>query len=94
MADDRVDVERYELFEPPFYRMGTGLLEVYGDLSPTRRDFIKTFGTGLLVLLVAPKIGAAQESGRGFGGANLPSDVASSQSLPARRKSARTSALP
>jgi nicotinate dehydrogenase subunit B len=75
MDDDRVDVERYELFEPPFYRMGTGLLEVYGDLSPTRRDFIKTFGTGLLVLLVAPKIGAAQESGRGFGGANLPSDV-------------------
>jgi isoquinoline 1-oxidoreductase len=66
MADERVDVdlERYELFEAPFYRF---------DVE--RRDFIKAFGAGLLVLLVAPKIDAGQESGRGFGGASLPSDV-------------------
>jgi CO/xanthine dehydrogenase Mo-binding subunit len=66
MADDRddVDVERYELFEAPFYHF-----------EVERRNFIKSFGAGLLVLLVAPKIEAGQESGRGFGGASLPSDV-------------------
>jgi nicotinate dehydrogenase subunit B len=77
MADDRLDldIERYELFEA---RSGTGLLDAYGALSPTinRRDFIKTFGTGLVVLLVAPQIASGQESGRGVGGgANVPSDV-------------------
>jgi len=65
MADDPVDVERYELFEAPFYHF---------ELE--RRDFIKTFGTGLVVLLIAPKIATAQESGRPFGGgAGLPSEV-------------------
>ena len=58
---DRIDVERYELFEASRYRF---------DLD--RRDFVKTCGTGLLVLLVAAK-GAAQESGqRGGRGFNTP----------------------
>ena len=39
---DRIDVERYELFEASRYRF---------DFD--RRDFVKTFGTGLLVMLVA-----------------------------------------
>src|SRR5262245_56369746 len=50
------EIERYELFENPRY-----IFEV------DRRDFVKTFGAGLLVLLVAGR-SAAQESGRGFGG--------------------------
>src|SRR6266850_1050228 len=57
------EIERYELFENPRYRF---------DVD--RRDFVKTFGAGLLVLLVAGKSGA-QESGRGFGGDRMPADV-------------------
>jgi len=63
---DYVDVERYELFESSRYHF---------DVD--RRGFVKTFGTGLLVLLVAAK-SAAQESGqrggRGFD-TPMPSDV-------------------
>src|SRR5215813_13053443 len=61
----RVEADRYELFEGPRYRF---------ELD--RRGFVKTFGAGLLVLLVASKRGHAQESGRGFGGGDrMPSDV-------------------
>ena len=58
-----VDEERYELFENPRYHF-----------EFDRRDFVKTFGAGLLVLLVASR-SDAQESGRGFGGERLPPDV-------------------
>src|SRR6185295_6778407 len=57
------ETERYELFEGPRY-----------TFEVDRRDFVKTFGAGLLVLLVANK-SAAQESGRGFGGDRMPPDV-------------------
>src|SRR5215813_3328513 len=61
----RVEAERYELFEGPRYRF---------ELD--RRVFVKTFGAGLLVLLVASNRGHAQESGRGFGGGDrMPSEV-------------------
>jgi isoquinoline 1-oxidoreductase len=62
-----VEEDRYELREGPRY-----FFEV------DRRDFVKTFGTGLLVVLVATKTDAtdAQESGqRGRGGDGMPSDV-------------------
>jgi nicotinate dehydrogenase subunit B len=60
-----IELERYELFEGARYRF---------ELD--RRDFAKTFGAGLLVLLVARRLDA-QESGRrgGFGGDRMPSDV-------------------
>jgi isoquinoline 1-oxidoreductase len=61
------ELERYELFEGPRYRF---------ELD--RRGFVKTFSAGLLVLLVADrasKRASAQESGRGFGGDRMPSDV-------------------
>ena len=64
---DEIDVERYELFEGPLYRF-----------EVDRRDFVKSFGAGLLVLLIAPKevvFGAQQESGRGGGGDRMPADV-------------------
>src|SRR5262245_4690599 len=65
---DAPELERYELFEGPRYRF---------ELD--RRGFVKTFGAGLLVLVVAArasKRGDAQESGRGFGGGDrMPSDV-------------------
>jgi isoquinoline 1-oxidoreductase len=59
----RVEEDRYELFEGPRY-----------TFEVDRRDFVRTFGAGLLVLLVANKA-AAQESGRGFGGDRMPPDV-------------------
>jgi nicotinate dehydrogenase subunit B len=59
-----VELERYELLEGARYRF---------DLD--RRDFLRSAGTGLLVLLVAPSIDG-QESGRGRGGRDqLPADV-------------------
>jgi nicotinate dehydrogenase subunit B len=63
--DADIERERYELFEGPQYRFAVD-----------RRDFVKTFGTGLLVLLVASD-GDAQESGqRGRqGGDRMSSDV-------------------
>ena len=60
---DGIDFERYELFEGPIYRFAVD-----------RRDFLKTVSTGLVVLLVAPRLGAGQESGRGFGD-RMPTDV-------------------
>jgi nicotinate dehydrogenase subunit B len=64
---DHIEVERYELFAASRYRF---------DVD--RRDFVKTFGTGLLVVLVAAK-SAAQESGRRGGGRGfntpMPADV-------------------
>ena len=53
---DAIEVERYELFEASRYRFDVG-----------RRDFVKSFGTGLLVLLVASKA-SSQESGQRGGG--------------------------
>ena len=50
-----VEIERYELLEDPRYRFAFD-----------RRDFIKTLGGGLLVLLVAPRL-EGQESGRARG---------------------------
>ena len=65
MSQPDIELERYELFEGPRY-----LFEV------DRRDFLKSFGTGLLVLLVVSpdSLKAQQESGRG-GGDRMPSDV-------------------
>ncbi|MGC2511490.1 MAG: hypothetical protein WA430_13045, partial [Acidobacteriaceae bacterium] len=40
-----------------------------------RRDFLKLFGGGLLVCLTDLP-GVAQESGRTFGGHELPADIA------------------
>src|SRR5437773_5415640 len=64
MAEFDVELERYELFEGPRYRF---------ELD--RRDFLKGFTTGLVVLLIAPRIGAEQESGRGGAGDRMPADV-------------------
>ncbi len=58
-----VELERYELFEHPLYRF---------DVD--RRDFLKTFGAGLVVLLVAPRVGAQESGARGFGD-RMPADV-------------------
>ena len=59
-----VDLERYELIEGVRYRF---------DLD--RRDFLRSAGAGLLVLLVAAR-SDAQESGRSRGGMErLPDDV-------------------
>jgi nicotinate dehydrogenase subunit B len=63
---DGIEPERYELFEASRYQF-----------EVDRRDFVKTFGTGLLVLLVARKADA-QESGQGGaarGSNRMPSDV-------------------
>ena len=58
------ELERYELLEDARYRF---------DFD--RRDFLRSAGTGLLVLLVAPR-GETQESGRGRGGMErMPDDV-------------------
>jgi CO/xanthine dehydrogenase Mo-binding subunit len=60
------ELERYELFEGPRYRF-----------EVDRRDFLKSFSTGLLVLMVVPQDAARaqQESGRGGGGDRMPADV-------------------
>ena len=58
------DVERYELGEAARYLFAFD-----------RRGFLKTFGSGLVVLLVAPRL-EGQESGRARGGGEaLPADV-------------------
>lgn len=53
MRPDPIEVERYELQEPPQY-----------IFSFDRRDFFRTLGAGFVVVLVAAN-GDAQESGRG-----------------------------
>ena len=59
-----VEVERYELVEDLRYRFAFD-----------RRDFLKTLGGGLLVLLATPRLDG-QESGRGRGrDESLPADV-------------------
>src|SRR5438876_3470410 len=63
---DGIEAERYELFEASRYQF-----------EVDRRDFVKTFATGLVVLLVARQ-GDAQESGQrggGRGSNRMPSDV-------------------
>jgi isoquinoline 1-oxidoreductase len=64
-AQPDIDVERYELSEGRRY-----------SFELERRDFIRYFGGGLLVLVTARDL-LAQESGRGGGrrGENLPVDV-------------------
>jgi len=64
MREPEVERERYELVESPRY-----LFEA------DRRDFLRSFGTGLVVLLVAPKIDGQQESGRGAFGDRMPPQV-------------------
>ncbi|MGE5244433.1 MAG: molybdopterin cofactor-binding domain-containing protein [Betaproteobacteria bacterium] len=60
-----IELERYELSADPRYHF---------DFD--RRDFLRTFGSGLVVLLVAPRLSGAQESGRGaFAGDRLPAAV-------------------
>jgi len=48
-----IELERYELFEQPFYQFGTD-----------RRDFLKLLGGGLVLLLAVDGSARAQESGR------------------------------
>ncbi len=67
MPEPDLELERYELFEGARYHF-----------EVDRRDFLKSFSTGLLVLLVVPRDGvlsAQQESGRGGGGDRTPADV-------------------
>ena len=61
---EHLDAERYELFEGPAYRF---------ELD--RRDFVKTLGGGLLVLLVASELGAQESGRRGGFGERMPADV-------------------
>jgi nicotinate dehydrogenase subunit B len=63
----QIERERYELTADPAYRFETD-----------RRDFFKLLGAGLLVVLVAKNVHAAQESGgRGRSGQqSLPKDIA------------------
>jgi len=69
MSQPDIELERYELFEGPRY--------LFEPWTVARRDFLKSFGTGLLVLLVVSpdSVKAQQESGRGGGGDRMPSDV-------------------
>src|SRR5262249_18586806 len=62
----------------PVAERGRPAIEFEGPLyhfEVDRRDFLKTFGGGLVVLLIAPSVAGAQESGRGLGGDRMPSDV-------------------
>jgi isoquinoline 1-oxidoreductase len=64
---DEIEVERYELFEPPHY-----------NFHFDRRDFIKAFGLGIVFIVPAARTLAQQrgqgESGRG-GNQSLPNDI-------------------
>jgi nicotinate dehydrogenase subunit B len=70
MSDERntIEPERYELFATRGYNF---------DLD--RRDFIKTFGLGILFIVPAARAhaqqGEQQESGRGRSGNNLPQEI-------------------
>jgi CO/xanthine dehydrogenase Mo-binding subunit len=60
-----MEAERYELFADPIHRF---------DVD--RRDFLKTFGGGLLILLVASDLSAQESGARGrMQGDRMPSDV-------------------
>jgi len=65
MSEERfaVERERYELFEGSPYHFALD-----------RRDFVKSFGAGLLVLLVASEADS-QESGQRGGGDRMPASV-------------------
>src|SRR5687768_4899854 len=62
---DFIEAERYELFEAPGY-----------NFDFDRRDFIKTFGLGILFIVPVTRAFSQQqeESGRGFN-TNLPNDI-------------------
>src|SRR5437762_5530993 len=73
MIDDRevtdfIEAERYELFAAPGY-----------NFNLDRRDFIKTFGLGILFVVPTARALAQQrdqgESGRGRFGNNLPQEI-------------------
>ena len=88
-----IEQERYELNEGPAYHF-----------EPDRRELLQGFGLGLLFLLVLDGEAAGQESGRarrGGPGGEMPQEIAAgctsaktarSRVIPARRRSARTSA--
>ena len=60
------EMERYELLEGPAYRF---------ELE--RRDFLRTLGGGMLLLLAIDNLALGQESGRGMRrGESLPEDIA------------------
>jgi isoquinoline 1-oxidoreductase len=62
---DLIEPERYELFAAPSYKF---------DLD--RRDFIKTFGLGILFIVpTARSLAQQDESGRGRMGNNLPQEI-------------------
>src|SRR5262249_17647218 len=66
-VDAAIEAERYELFEGPRY-----------GFEVDRRGFVKSFGAGLVVLLVAAETrgqGRVQESGRGGFGTRMSPDV-------------------
>jgi CO/xanthine dehydrogenase Mo-binding subunit len=60
-----LELERYELREGPAYRF---------ELE--RRDFLKSLGGGMLLLLVLENPAAGQESGRARSGEDLPQEIA------------------
>jgi nicotinate dehydrogenase subunit B len=65
---DAIEPERYELFEGPSYKFNFD-----------RRDFIKTFGLGIVFIVPAARLFAQQrgqgESGRGGFNSQLPNDI-------------------
>ncbi len=65
---DEIEVERYELFDAPKY-----------NFDFDRRDFIKAFGLGIVLIVPATRALAQQrdqgESGRGGFNQNLPTDI-------------------
>jgi isoquinoline 1-oxidoreductase len=61
------DVPDLESFQEEYWKP-------LGSLEVDRRDFLKLLGGGLLICLVHPSAGS-QESGRTFGGHELPKDV-------------------
>ena len=61
------DVPDLEAFQEEYWKP-------IGSLSVDRRDFLKLLGGGILICL-AHRPAQCQESGRGFGGHELPKDV-------------------
>jgi isoquinoline 1-oxidoreductase len=60
-----LELERYELREGPAY-----------GFELERRDFLKSLGGGMLLLLVLENPASGQESGRARSGESLPQDIA------------------